>query len=108
MWNVTLRNTGKAAPTAATLHPHDASAYLQSDIYRLSASIEGQGWSADLQNALAAVPFGGSRVVPVHISRTGESRGPARVTLTAVSESDASKRATVTAAIGPNTVPGRK
>lgn len=108
VWNVTLRNTGKAAPTAVALHPQDASAYLQSDLYRLSVSMEGQGWSAELQNALAAVPFGASRVVPVHISRTGENRGPARVTLTAVSESDASKRTTVTAAIGPNTVPGRK
>ena len=61
--------------------------------------VEGQGWSADLQNALAAIPFGSSHTIPVHIARTGAARGSTRVTLTAVSESDPSKRATVTTSV---------
>lgn len=90
-WNVTLTNTGKAAP--------DAPSHLRSDIYRLSVAIEGDGWSGELQNALAAIPFGATRVIPVYVTRQGTSTRAARVTLTAVSESDASKRAMVSAAI---------
>lgn len=98
-WNVTLRNTGKAAPTAATLHAQDASAFVRTDVYRLSAAVEGRGWSAELRNALAAVPFGGTRTIPVSIAPTGAAARSARITLTAVSESDPSKRATVTSSI---------
>ena len=47
-----VTNTGTAAPTDASLHPQDANAYLNNDIYRLSVSVEGQGWSAQLPNAL--------------------------------------------------------
>ena len=44
-----LRNTGAAAATDPTLHPQDANAYLNSDIYRLSASAAGSGWTAHLR-----------------------------------------------------------
>ena len=90
----TVTNTGKAATTDATLHPQDASSYLNFDIYRLSVSIEGQGWSAQLQNALAAVPFGGSITVPVYINRLQGGAASAKVTLKAQSESDPGKVAT--------------
>ena len=95
-WNVTVMNTGSRAPIPPGLHQQDVSTYVAGDIYRLSVAVDGQGWSADLQNTLVAVPFGTSQTIPVHISRTGTTRGSARVTLTAVSESDPSKRATVT------------
>lgn len=98
-WNVTLTNTGSRATIAQGLHPQDASEYIGSDIYRLSVAVEGQGWSAGLQNALAAVPFGSRHTIPVYIARTGAARGSTRVTLTAVSESDPSKRATVATSV---------
>ena len=44
-----LKNTGAAAATPATAHPQDASAYLDSDIYRLSASTSAAGWEAHVQ-----------------------------------------------------------
>jgi hypothetical protein len=90
-WSVRLTNTGKAAP--------DAPSHVRRDIYRLSVDVEGVGWSAYLQNALAAVPFGETRVVSVYVMRNETTNHTARVTLTAVSESDPSKRATVSAAI---------
>jgi hypothetical protein len=100
-WNVTLRNTGQGAAAKADLHPRDATAYLGSDVYRLSVEVEGAGWTAELRNALAAVPSAGSQVVPVAIGRSGSARGPARITVTATSESDPTKKAVVTATASP-------
>jgi hypothetical protein len=100
-WHVTLRNTGEAAATSAALHPRDATAYLGSDVYRLSVEVEGIGWTADLRNALAAVPFGGSQPVPVAIGRPADARNPARITVTAASESDPTKKAVVTTTVTP-------
>jgi M6 family metalloprotease-like protein len=76
-----LTNTGEGAAEPA---------YLANDIYRLSVTAEGD--AAQLRNALAAVPFGGSVVVPVYA--TG-----GKVTLKAVSESDPSKTATASCSV---------
>ena len=78
------------------MHPDDAAAYLSSDVYRLSASVEGEGWSARLLNALAAVEVGGSQTVTVYVSKETGGADSARVTLHAVSESDPSKTAAFT------------
>ena len=40
-----LKNTGAAAAVPAGTHPQDASAYLNSDVYRLSASATGTGYA---------------------------------------------------------------
>lgn len=90
----TLTNTGSPAATDPSLHPQDAAAYLNHDIYRLSVSADGQGWSAQLQNALAAVKFGDSQLVPVNVTRLPGSASSATVTLKAASESDPTKTAT--------------
>jgi M6 family metalloprotease-like protein len=50
----TLRNSGTPADTDPSLHPRDARAYLDRDIYRLSVSVDQPGWSARLRNALTA------------------------------------------------------
>ncbi len=84
----TLANTGAAEPSAAE--------HLQYDIYRLSASVDGAGWSVELQNALAALKAGASKPVPVYVTRTASGAAPATVTLRAVSESDPAKTATAT------------
>lgn len=91
-----LRNTGVAAATDPGAHPQDAAAYLSSDIYRLSVSAEGAGWSAQLRNALATAGFGDSVEVPVYVTRTPGSAPAATVRLTATSESDPSKADTAT------------
>ena len=48
----TLRNTGAGAGADPALHPRDVGKYLTSDIYGLSVEVDGEGWSARLQNAL--------------------------------------------------------
>jgi len=88
-----LENTGKAAKTDPALHPSDAKAYLNSDVYRLSVSVKGKWWSARLLNALAAVEFGMSKTVVVYAGCEDRSSPQATLTLRAVSESDPSKTA---------------
>lgn len=90
----TLTNSGKAAPFSDALHPTKDPAHFAYDVYRLSVSVKGEGWSAGLQNALAAVKFGASQSVLVLIRKTPGAAPSAVVTLTATSESDPSRTAT--------------
>jgi hypothetical protein len=91
-----IHNTGAAAMSAANLHPQDAAAWLNNDIYRLTVSVEGTGWTAQLRNALAAVAFGKSAAVPVHVTRAPGASASAVLTLAVRSESDPAKSATAT------------
>jgi hypothetical protein len=85
----TLKNTGSAAAA-----PFDA------DVYRLSASVEGHGWTARLPNGLAAVKAGGTQTVTVYVScDDAKTAKTATVTLRATSESDPARSATVTARV---------
>ena len=95
----TLRNTGTAANTDPAIHPADANAFLKSDIYRLSVSVDGKGWKAQLLNGLAAVDFGGARQITVYVSAEAGSDPSAKVTLKAVSEGDPARSATATATV---------
>ena len=96
----TLDNTGLAAPTDPALHPQDANAYLNNDIYRLSTDVVGEGWHAELPNALATAPFGGSTTAGVYVTRDVDAAAPgAAVTLTATSVSDPTKSATGSCAL---------
>jgi hypothetical protein len=82
-----LANNGTyvAAPTG---HPDDAAPYLGADIYRLNATVAGDGWRVALPNALAAVTFGGTAEVAVAVGAVADAVDEAVVTLTVVSESD--------------------
>jgi M6 family metalloprotease-like protein len=93
-----LTNTGQGAVTTAG-HPEDASQWLGSDVYRLSASATGAGWNAELPNALATAKAGETVDVPVYVSRTGTAAKNGSVTLTATSESDPSKTFTATCSV---------
>lgn len=42
-----LRNTGQVRPFTNG-HPEDVSSYVDSDVYRLSASVSGYGWSVQV------------------------------------------------------------
>jgi len=95
----TLRNTGAAAPIDGSAHPQDLTPHAGFDIYRLSVSVEGKGWSAGLQNALVAVKFGESASVPVFVAPGAGSAATARVTLRAQSESDPARTASATSEI---------
>jgi M6 family metalloprotease-like protein len=76
-YNVTVNNTGAAA-----------------DIYRVSVSVDGAGWEADVQNALVAAKAGESAQVPVFARRVSGDAASARVTVTVASESDPTKKVT--------------
>ncbi|GAA2802027.1 M6 family metalloprotease domain-containing protein [Nonomuraea dietziae] len=90
-----LFNTGRTAAATAA-HPEDVSAYLGGDVYRLSASVEGSGWSAQLPNALASVGNGKHESVTVNALRADGGSRLAKVKLTATSESDPAKSVTAT------------
>ncbi|MEU1737247.1 M6 family metalloprotease domain-containing protein [Streptosporangium sp. NPDC020145] len=90
-----LFNTGRKAPAQGS-HPEDVSAYLGEDVYRLSASVEGRGWTATLPNQLATAGFGDRTLVAVNAQRASGGSRLAKVTLTATSESDPSKTARAT------------
>ncbi|MGK5731276.1 M6 family metalloprotease domain-containing protein [Streptomyces sp. URMC 124] len=86
-----LANTGRAAPQDDPL--------LSSDVYRLSATASGRGWSAWLPNRLATAAAGAS--VPVDVAVTAKSGADRKgtVTLTARSESDPRKTAKATCSL---------
>ncbi|WP_329084092.1 MULTISPECIES: M6 family metalloprotease domain-containing protein [unclassified Streptosporangium] len=90
-----LFNTGRAAQ-ALGQHPEDVSAYLKGDVYRLSATVDGRGWTASLPNELATADSGKNTLVTVNARRGAGGSHLAKVTLTATSESDPSKKAKAT------------
>jgi M6 family metalloprotease-like protein len=101
-----LKNTGAAATTDPALHPQDSTSFLNSDVYRLSASATGTGWSAKLLNALTAVKFGDTVKVPVYITKAAGAASAGSVSLTATSESDPSVTQTAVCGVGSGDVGG--
>lgn len=95
----TLTNTGSAGASDPNLHSDDATAYLNSDLFRISASVEGEGWSGRILNALAAVEAGRSREVTVYISAGSGAAASGTITLQVTSESDPSKTASATVSV---------
>jgi M6 family metalloprotease-like protein len=90
-----LTNTGQAGASDPALHPQDARAHLNADIYRLRVSVAGEGWSAQLQNALVVAEPGQKLPVTAYLTAGDGAAGSAVVTLQATSESDPTKSATV-------------
>nr|WP_062333383.1 M6 family metalloprotease domain-containing protein [Herbidospora sakaeratensis] len=90
-----LTNTGKSA-TSTAAHPEDVSAYAKSDVYRLSTTVNGKGWSVNVPNFLTSAEFGKTVTVPVHAIRAKGGSLLATIKLTATSESDPTKKATAT------------
>jgi M6 family metalloprotease-like protein len=90
-----VANTGQAAPPAGQ-HPEDVNPYLGGDVYRLSATVDGQGWSTWLPNELTSARFGRTVQVPVYAKQDSPGSRLVRVNLTATSESDPTKTSTAT------------
>jgi len=86
-----LANPGARPVPNPDAHPDNATPHLPSDIYRLSVSVDGEGWEAKLLNALKAVEVGGTQDVVVYVSRRSGGGSSATLTLRAVSESDPTK-----------------
>ncbi len=70
-----------------------------SDVYRLSVSSRGRGWTAQLDNALTTATAGETVTVPVYVLRTPGSAQNTTVTLTARSESDPAATRSLTCAV---------
>lgn len=95
----TLINMGKPVKIEASLYPSDVTPYTNYDVYRLSASVDGKGWTGKLLNALAAVEFGKSTTITVYVSLEDGASRSGTVTLRAVSKSDPTKIATASARV---------
>ena len=94
-----LTNTGQAG-----------TGVFDQDVFRVSASSSSADWKVTLPNALASAKAGQTVQIPVHVLRdplTDEGDARTTVTLTAKSESDASKTATRTCSVHVrDTTPG--
>ncbi len=96
-----VNNTGVGVATDPALHPEDLNAYLNNDIYRLSATASGSGWHAQLPNALSTSAFGAAADAQVYVTRDVSGADPGSViSLTATSVSDATKSSTATCFAG--------
>jgi hypothetical protein len=82
-------NTGKSA----------SSKYLNGDVYRVSATVDGRGWTVDVPNALATAQSGQYVKVPVYAKKSGNGPRVANVRFTATSDSDPTKKATASCAV---------
>jgi hypothetical protein len=83
-----VKNTGEPAVADPSLHLQNTVRWLNCDIYRLSLTVEGKGWSGRLLNEFLALEPGESATVPVYVSGSEGSARIARVVLSVRSESD--------------------
>ncbi|NHC14763.1 M6 family metalloprotease domain-containing protein [Motilibacter sp. E257] len=88
----TIENSGRTPSASATAgHPENVSAFLDSDVYRLSVATRGEGWSASLPNALATAKVGETAEVLVNVKAAPGAKHQGAIVLTATSESDPTK-----------------
>jgi len=83
-----LTNTGQGATNTAGHTSPNVASKLNNDVYRLSVSSRGKGWTAQLDNSLTTAAAGRTVTVPVYVTRTPGSAQNTTVTLTAKSESN--------------------
>ena len=88
-----LRNNGRAPAE----HPEEVDRYLDSDVYRLSASAS-PGWSLWLPNELVAARVGRFATATVYAKRES-GRRLGEISLTATSESDERRSDTATCSV---------
>ncbi|MEU8825470.1 M6 family metalloprotease domain-containing protein [Streptomyces sp. NPDC048636] len=93
-----LANTGDATSSQGD-RPGKANASTTSDVYRLSATATGRGWSAWLPSRLATAEAGASTDVEVAATAKKGAARHGTVVLTARSESDPDKTATARCAL---------
>jgi M6 family metalloprotease-like protein len=89
-----IGNTGTTVELPDSIHPRWRQSVFDSDVYRFTATVEGAGWSVDMDYPFYAIPAGLTVPVAVSARHTSSASSTAKVTLRAVSESDPSKVAT--------------
>lgn len=87
-----LKNSGTYV--AGGSHPHDVTVYAGSDVFRLEASVEGDGWKVDVPNVFVVAKYGETQTAFVAVGAGEGAVDTGVVTLTATSESDPSVKAT--------------
>lgn len=81
-------------------HPQgDVSDFVGYDVYRLEASVAGQGWRIQLPTELVSVRFGETVSAHVAVGAAEDAAEEGVVTLTVVSESDGTVKATAECAV---------
>ncbi|MEV0393777.1 peptidase M6 [Polymorphospora rubra] len=88
-----VTNTGTYV-AGGQAHPENVGAYLQSDVYRLSAQIIGKGWRVDMPSEVVTAKFGKTVKTKVWVGATDAAVSAGVVKLTATSESDPTKKST--------------
>ena len=86
---VPLTNTGEAGE-----------GLFDSDVFRITSSVEGDGWETWQPHEVVAAEAGDTIPVSVYATAGDGAAGAARVTITATSESDPSQSSTVTMWVG--------
>ena len=104
--HVPAEEHGRGRRDRPALHPQDSTAFLTSDVYRLSATATGTGWTAKILNALAAAKFGETVKVPVYVTKATGAAAAGTVSLTATSESDPSATQTAVCGLADGNVGG--
>jgi M6 family metalloprotease-like protein len=94
-----VRNTGRPVAVPAS-HPEDVTAYIGSDVYRVSAATSAAGWATWLPATVTAARFGQTVPVQVYVKRGPGALRSTRVRVTVTSESDPTKAATGTCRVG--------
>ncbi|MGH3476114.1 MAG: immune inhibitor A domain-containing protein [Nocardioidaceae bacterium] len=84
-----LANTGQAGE-----------GIFNSDVYRLSATVDGEGWTTHLPYAVRAIAAGEALTTPVYATAGDGASESATVTITATSESDPSATQSITVSLG--------
>jgi hypothetical protein len=87
--DVPLTNTGQAG-----------NGIFASDVYRISASVAGQGWDVHLPHEVRAAKSGESVPVQAFATRADGAAQSASMTITATSEADPNVTQTITVALG--------
>ncbi|MGX1703170.1 M6 family metalloprotease domain-containing protein [Microbacterium sp. NPDC055357] len=82
---VPLTNTGAAVEDAAA----------NSDIYRISTTVAGEGWNVHTPSAIVTATAGETVDVPVYAYRDGAGTQGARISITATSENNSAATSTV-------------
>lgn len=88
--NLQVTNTGKPVTKDSTLNPGCPENSLNYDIYRISATITGEGNSVQLTNELIAIPFGETRNIKLYYSKNENSKQKPTITVSATSVSNPS------------------
>ena len=81
-------------------HPEDVTAYLGSDVYRISTVSAGAGWKTLLPSTLATAAAGKTEPVRIHVQRGAGASGGTEVRVKVSSESDPAKTAISTCHVG--------